>query len=215
MKQTVIDMTNYKFNGCEALKRNGSDKNGKAMWEVKCHCGRLFTTSGNSIRSNQVSSCGCSRFIKTKNMGEENKTHGDTLKPLYITWKNMKSRCYNKNHKSFKYYGGRGITVCDEWKTDYVEFKKWAIRNGYNEKLTIDRIDNNGNYSPKNCRWVNLKTQGRNKRNNTKDFYKGKMRTLSEIAEILGESKSFVRYRYKNQIDYDKPKRFAKDSDLT
>lgn len=196
MKQTVIDMTHHKFNGCEVLERNGSDKHSRAMWKVLCHCGRTFTTLGNSIRYNRVASCGCTRLEKTKSMGESNKTHGDTLTRLYNTWKDMKARCQNGNHKSYKYYGDRGIGICDEWISSYQKFKEWALDNGYEESLTLDRIDVNGNYTPGNCRWATMKKQGRNRRNNKMMIYEDNILTQSEISEKTGLSKYQVGKRY-------------------
>ena len=90
---------------------------------------------------------------------------------LYKRYCDMKSRCYNKNKKNYKYYGGRGIKVCDEWlgKNGYNNFKKWALENGYKKELSLDKIDNNGNYSPNNCRWVNQRIQNINKRPSVKN----------------------------------------------
>lgn len=208
------DMTGYKVGMCEVLERADSDKNGKAQWLVKCECGNQFVTRGNSIRVGHVKSCGCTRDVWAKKMGQNNKTHGDTKSRLYKTWKGMRDRCNKEYHKSYPQYGGRGITVFKGWDESFENFKEWALTNGYTDELTIDRKSNDEGYHPDNCRWVDLKTQGRNRRNNVRDFYKGEYRTLSEIAEIIGESRSFVRYRYKNGIDYDKPKRRIKQADL-
>lgn len=105
---------------------------------------------------------------------------------LLDTYTNMKQRCYNKNAKSFTDYGGRGIKVCDEWFNDFQAFKEWALSNGYNDTLTIDRIDNNKGYSPNNCRWVDRKTQNRNRKNVKYYTINGDTHCLSEWCEILG-----------------------------
>ena len=97
----------------------------------------------------------------------------------------MKKRCYNSNDKAYNYYGGRGIKVCDEWLNDFQTFYDWSMNNGYNEHLTIDRIDVNGNYEPNNCRWVDYKIQNRNSRHNTLFTIDGETRCLSEWCEIL------------------------------
>lgn len=102
------------------------------------------------------------------------------LRPV---WRGMKARCYNSNSSKFKYYGGRGISVCDEWK-DFKTFYTWAIENGYRDGLTIDRIDVNGNYEPTNCRWVSKSVQNRNRRNNRTLSYRGETKTLFEWSEI-------------------------------
>ncbi len=98
-------------------------------------------------------SCGCHKGFK----------HGDSTKELYKTYYNMKNRCLNENNSDFKYYGGRGITICPEWANDYVVFRDWALNNGYQEGLEIDRRDTNGNYEPNNCRWVTHKVNSRNR----------------------------------------------------
>ena len=110
---------------------------------------------------------------------------------LYVAWSNMAQRCNNPNNPQYKHYGGRGITICEEWKS-YDNFHEWAMSNGYTDSLTLDRIDVNGNYSPDNCRWVSMKVQGRNRRNNVK--LEGKC--LSEIAEENNLTDSLVRSRY-------------------
>lgn len=114
----------------------------------------------------------------------------------------MKSRCYNKNNKKYKDYGGRGIKVCDKWKNNFIIFYNWSIENGYNNtakrgECTIDRINNNGNYCPENCRWVNNKTQARNTRNNHNITINGKTKTLSEWVEVypISISQFFCRKR--------------------
>lgn len=101
-------------------------------------------------------------------------------------WRNMIQRCHNPNHHQYCSYGGRGITVCDEWRNDYSCFREWALKNGYAQGLTIDRIDNNGGYSPQNCRWATYKEQNRNKRSNRNITLNGETKCLSEWAEFFG-----------------------------
>lgn len=105
---------------------------------------------------------------------------------IYNIWTGIKSRCLNKNHKDYQLYGKRGIKVCDDWKNDIRAFYSWSIENGYKEDLTIDRIDPNGNYEPSNCRWVTMKEQQRNRRNNVLLSYNGETHCVSEWAEIRG-----------------------------
>lgn len=116
------------------------------------------------------------------------KTHGLRYTRIYRIWCNMKRRCYNKNDKSYKAYGGRGITVCDEWKFDFLSFYNWAIESGYNDKLTIDRINVNGNYEPCNCRWLDSKSQCNNKSNNHFITFNGETHTMKQWAEKMGIS---------------------------
>lgn len=111
----------------------------------------------------------------------------------------MKSRCFNKNNPKYSSYGGRGITICNEWLNDFNYFSKWAYENGYQENLTIDRIDNDGNYEPKNCRWATLKQQSNNKRNNTLITFNNETHTISQWAEIIGvKSRTIQRRLVKN-----------------
>lgn len=101
-------------------------------------------------------------------------------------WKNMKSRCYNPNHKDYHRYGGRGITVCDEWLDSYVPFYEWSLENGIELNLTIDRLDNDGNYSPNNCAWRTPKEQGNNRSTNVLVEFNGDSKTVQQWADLLG-----------------------------
>ena len=114
------------------------------------------------------------------------KTHGGTGTRLYRIWKNMKARCYRKSAREYGNYGGRGISICEEWKDDFLSFRKWALSNGYKESLTIDRIDVNKDYKPSNCRWITNKEQQNNRRDNRIYEYDGKSLTLSQWSELLG-----------------------------
>ncbi|MEN4457295.1 hypothetical protein ABC558_10935 [Staphylococcus epidermidis] len=209
-----IDMTGVNFNGCKVLKRKGTNKDKKITWLCECYCGNLFVTTGKSIRNNTVKSCGCLKQETLSKCRKNNKTHGDTGSELYNIWRGIKKRCRKPNAHNYKWYGKRGIDVCDEWYNSYSKFKEWAKTNGYEEGSSIDRINVNGNYEPNNCRWVDMKTQQRNRRNNVKVKYKGRNRTLAEISEITGLSQSLINYRYKHGVDFDAPKRTIKESDL-
>lgn len=124
-------------------------------------------------------------------------THGQRHTRLYRIWQNMKTRCYNPKHGAYSNYGGRGISVCDEWKTSFLSFYEWAIKNGYTEykHCTLDRYDNDNNYSPSNCRWVTPLEQANNRRTNRYITYNGKTHTVTEWAKILGYKKSTLELR--------------------
>ena len=144
-----------------------------------CDCGNIKTARADNVFYGRTKSCGC-----LFNEGN-NKKHGDRGTRLYTIWKGIRERCNTPSCISYPRYGGRGIKVCDEWK-DYTLFKAWALSHGYDDGLTIDRIDVNGDYEPQNCRWATYKEQARNKRNNHFLSYEGKMLTLAEWSEITG-----------------------------
>lgn len=138
-------------------------------WECECVCGKRKIVDGRNLRSGRVKNCGCK---KTAMLNALNYKHGGAGRKneerLYTIWRGMKQRCENEHNRSYKYYGKRGIGVCDEW-SDFSAFREWALNNGYDENAkygdcTIDRIDNDRGYEPSNCRWVSLAEQNRNKR---------------------------------------------------
>lgn len=123
--------------------------------------------------------------------------HGGKHTRLYNTWCSMRERCKNPHHSDYSRYGGRGIRVCEEWDKDYSIFRDWAMQNGYTDNLTIDRIDNNGNYEPCNCRWVTRREQNRNYSRNHFITYNGETKCLSDWADYFGISRTTVLFRLK------------------
>lgn len=118
-----------------------------------------------------------------------------TSSRLYSIWRHMKERCYNENHVAFNSYGGRGISVCEQWKTDFTSFKEWALENGYSSDLTIDRVNNNGNYSPQNCRWATRIQQQNNTRANHLLTFNGETHSFAEWSRITGINRITIRSR--------------------
>jgi hypothetical protein len=150
--KTAIDLTGMNYGKLEVIKRNGTSKNGHAVWECKCQCGRLVKVSSSDLRTGNTSSCGCER---KKNFNHV--IHGRSRERLYGIYNAMKTRCRNN-----PYYVH--VSVCEEWLDNYESFRSWALSNGYSDELTIDRIDNSGNYEPSNCRWTTMKEQRKNQR---------------------------------------------------
>lgn len=158
----------------------------------QCKCGNIKTIPNNDLRKGRIKSCGCmsneyQRISHTK--------HGEKYTRLYHIWNSMKKRCLCSTSDNYEYYGGRGISLCDEW-LDYIEFSKWAKSNGYKDNLTIDRINVDGNYCPENCRWVTMAEQNDNKTTTIYLTSNNETYTLSQWSKILNIPYSTLRRRY-------------------
>ena len=171
------DLTGQKFGRLTVIERSGNSNCRKTMWLCKCDCGNELTVVGENITNGRTKSCGCLR---------KERAHGKSDTRLHRIWTGMKTRCYNPNHHEAHNYSGRGIAVCDEWKNSFTAFYAWAVKNGYADNLTLDRIDNDKGYSPDNCRWVTLREQNSNRRNNHLITHNGKTQTISQWAAELG-----------------------------
>lgn len=165
----IKDLTGKRFGRLVVIEREAAnDKFRYSQWRCLCDCGSQTIARSGSLRSGHTTSCGCLRRDNMIKLGYDRKKY-DSDSRLYHIWQGMRSRCFNANHKRYMDYGGRGITVCEEWENDFQAFYEWAIANGYDDKLSIDRIDNDKGYSPDNCRWATAKEQNNNKRNVKKE----------------------------------------------
>lgn len=201
----ALNLERLKFGYLTVLQRN-PDKSPRSYWDCICYCGNTTTVSGRHLTSGNTKSCGCMRYNGVSHMKHGGKNH-----PLYATWCMMKQRCSNPKNISYPHYGGRGISVCEEWEKDFSAFLNWAIANGWAQGLSLDRIDNNKGYSPENCRWATQKEQCNNKRNNIKASFAGTTKTLTEWAESIGVSpKTLISAAHRGENPNDVVARFIK-----
>lgn len=177
---SFIDLTNQTFGRLTVLSRSHKGPHGVWFWNCRCSCGNTCVKRGYHLRNGSVKSCGCLEKENLKKIHDLQIRHHQSKTPLYKVWKSMKSRCLNHNNKRYARYGGRGITICEDWLTRFEIFEKWALENGYTEGLTLDRINNDGNYCPENCRFVTIKKNNRN----------------SSMTKLNEETVQYVRRRY-------------------
>ncbi len=176
------------------LKLMGMDYRGYIYYKCECDCGKIKNIIGNNLARGYTNSCGC---IKLK--------HKMTNTRLYKIWTSMNNRCRNvNNHKPYKNYSLKGIIVCDEWKKDFLYFYNWSIKNGYNDKLEIDRKNNNEGYSPENCKWATRLEQNNNTRSNRLITYNGEIHTMAEWSRIKNIDYIILFKRIKNNFPIDK-----------
>ena len=189
---TKSDLTGQRFGMLYVLKeaapiqRKDNPSQSRRRWLCRCDCGAEKIILQDNLKRGLSKSCGCIKGGDVR--GAQLRTHGESASRLYAIWQQMKNRCYNKNATFYKDYGGRGISVCDDWKSSYECFRDWANSHGYTEDLTIDRIDCDGDYCPDNCRWVDRVAQANNRRSNRIYSYNGETHNVTEWAKLIGIS---------------------------
>jgi hypothetical protein len=180
-----IDRTGQIFGRLTALKRTGTASNHQALWLFRCECGGEITRRMCDVVSGRTRSCGC---LLRESSRSRFTTHGHSVGKsrtrTFGAWLEMKRRCYNSNTKQWHNYGGRGISVCDEWRGSFETFLR--DMGECPEGLSLDRIDVNGDYRPGNCRWITTKEQCRNQRKTVLIDHEGRQVSLAEFAEIVG-----------------------------
>lgn len=202
-KLTVLSLSHKK-----QLYKNGNKDGNSLYYYCKCDCGNNKIVLKSRLKNGKTKSCGCLRKETSvlngkkgaKKTGDKLRKYNKKEKVISAIFNSMKQRCYNKNCSAYKNYGGRGIKICDKWlnnKNGIKNFINWAINNGYQEGLTIDRINNNGDYCPENCRWITMKEQNKNKRSNVIIKINNEEKCISEWAEIYNLNDATVRRRFK------------------
>jgi len=187
-----LDLTGQKFHKLTVIKEHPNRTNaGKVQWECLCDCGNKSIVISSKLKSGWSKSCGCLQVEAAKT---PHPTHGMTKSPEWNSWRSMKKRCLDPNNISYPNYGGRGIIICDRWVNSFENFyNDMGVKP--NTNYSIERIDNNGNYEPNNCRWASSKEQSSNRRNNRFITFNGRTKTLSQWAKFIGISKETLSIR--------------------
>lgn len=193
-----IDISGQRFGRLITIKRLIPSGETRNKWLCQCDCGNKCLATTSDLRRGKTKSCGCLKKELDKN---RNKRHGMSNTSLHKRWRSIKDRCFNSKSKSFKNYGGRGISMCDEWKNSFESFENWALGNGYQENLTIERIDVDGNYEPKNCCWIPLEEQAKNRRTTRLISFNGETYSIREWSKRLGISESTLYFRLNSGWD--------------
>ena len=196
MKKVKNDLTGKRFGRLTVI---GIDDRGdrKTYYNCQCDCGNVKSVRSDSLISGAIRSCGCMKKEQDLENLTANHSHRMSGTRIYGIWQGIKKRCYNPHEARYDRYGGRGIKMCDEWRESFQSFYDWATENGYEETLSIDRIDNNGDYCPENCRWSDTQEQARNRSSNIRITIGNATKTLTEWCEIFEVDSKMVFARYK------------------
>jgi hypothetical protein len=200
MPKALVVNKGDKYNLLTIIKELNKSKKGERMFLCQCDCGNETTLSLGTIRHGNTKSCGC---LKIKTSSELLLKHSLSNHRLYKTWTNMKSRCYNKNTRSYKDYGARGIKVCDEWKNSFINFYN-DMHPTYQEGLTIDSVNNDKDYCKENCRWATATEQQNNKSTNRTVVHNGIEMNAKQLSKLLNIPYGTIIYRLDNNIKADK-----------
>lgn len=196
-----VDLTGQKFGRLTAIERVGRDSCNHALWKCLCDCGNYTTAGSNSLKSGNTKSCGCLNLERaTERIVRYNFRHGETGTRLWRIWSGMISRCESPSTAENKYYQGKGIAVCNAWHA-YENFKNWALKNGYRDDLTIDRIDLNGNYEPSNCRWATKVEQAENRSSTRLFTVNGETHSLSGWSRCVGLNPNAIGHAIAGKTD--------------
>lgn len=187
----LVDLTGQRFGKLVVVQYAGR-KGMNTMWKCQCDCGNITITTNSNLRTGSAKSCGCYKKVHSVTHGA---TRGGKRERLYKNYYGMINRCYNEHDKCFNSYGRKGIKVCDEWLNDFSVFRDWALSNGYQDDLTIDRINSNGNYEPLNCRWLTMKDNLLHKNKDSILEVNGELLTTGGWAKKIGVCSGTIRKR--------------------
>lgn len=193
MEKSYVLAQGDRFGRLTVIERDYQKSNHDTWWRCKCDCGNILSVRTSHLIHGKTKSCGCIRIERIVSL---NKKHGQSGKSIHNVWMTIIARCDNPRSSIYERYGGRSITYCKEW-AEFSVFYEWALANGYKEGLTLDRINNDGNYEPNNCRWVDMKAQSRNRSNTLYVDFRGERASLSEFCERMGMPYNQVRQRIK------------------
>ena len=207
MNFEIIDISERKGNGFDDLTGNEYGRltviglspkvsGRKSYWVCKCLCGNKHVVRSDSLKSGNVQSCGCLKKEQDKENLSKNHRHKESHTHLHNTWLGMKGRVSNPNNERYAGYGGRGIAMYPDWFNSYETFRDWALKNGYSPELTIERIDNDGDYEPKNCKWIPFPEQANNRRSTIWVEWNGKKQNIAQWSEELGIKYGTLNARY-------------------
>ena len=188
-----VDISGLKFGRLTVIAYIGRDDRNHATWSAKCECGNSINVTGTHLRSGNTKSCGCNRIEMAI---KATKTHGMSNSPTYATWKSIKRRCLNKNTADYKNYGGRGIKVCDRWLNSFKDFL--SDMGEKPERLSIERINGNGNYELSNCKWATRTEQNNNTRASVFIEHGGYKKTIAEWGRSTGINASAIGRRLRS-----------------
>ena len=195
MRKLVNDLTGQRF-GRLVVLGPAENASRKTYYDCQCDCGNVKSVRADSLVAGLIRSCGCLKKEQDMKNLTAAHTHKMSGTRLYEIWQGIKKRCYNPHDARYDRYGGRGIRMCAEWRDDFRAFHDWAMQSGYDETLTIDRIDNDGNYCPENCRWSNQQEQARNRSSNIMITIGNATKTLTEWCDIFQLDSKTILARY-------------------
>lgn len=186
-----------RLNVIESIIKFSGNRN-RTFWKCKCDCGKIVEIEHYKLKSEHTRSCGC---LQSELTIKRNTIHDLSKTRIYKGYHSMKNRCYNITTKDYKWYGAKGVKVCEEWLSDFMIFHDWAMNNGYKDNLTLDRIKPNGNYEPNNCQWITISEQQSKRRDCNFIEFNGKTYSMKQLSDFTGIKHNTLRAKY-NKLNH-------------